>query len=347
MSPSQKSLTSSLYEASRQGGRMARLVSFFVRAKSVCGRAQACGECGQLGWSLIFATDGRSMFTLSEPLSTSRIAASVLVTSRSVGLSGWLREKASSCRVKFSPREEAWVIDDLPDLLFGLSLSRELAGVGTRVLARADPMGLGPALAGWYAEANSFADAEADSFVARGGERSGIAGANPGVGWRRANIEQCTRFWRGASFSFGNAVSDRLQPPVGRALPSGAGSAARSNAGRGDGASAEDAGRPGALRAAASRCRSRCSGSSNRRWELRRPAASSHAGLDVYLMNVVPGNSPRRAGYAGAKGRLDHQHLDRLDVRAEGCPDLGRVPRWARSLHQDLLTTPSPPTTCA
>ena len=53
----------------------------------------------------------------------------------------------------------------------------------------------------------------------------------------------------------GDRTADRHGPSaassaVGRALPSGAGSAARSNAGRGDGASAEDAGRPGALRAA-------------------------------------------------------------------------------------------------
>ena len=53
----------------------------------------------------------------------------------------------------------------------------------------------------------------------------------------------------------GDRTADRHGPSaassaVGRALPSGAGSAADSNAGRGDGASAEDAGRPGALRAA-------------------------------------------------------------------------------------------------
>ena len=53
----------------------------------------------------------------------------------------------------------------------------------------------------------------------------------------------------------GDRTADRHRPPaassaVGRALPSGAGSAERSNAGRGDGASAEDAGGPGALRAA-------------------------------------------------------------------------------------------------
>src|SRR5271168_4927223 len=53
----------------------------------------------------------------------------------------------------------------------------------------------------------------------------------------------------------GDRTADRHGPSaassaVGRALPSGTGSAAKSNAGRGDGASAEDAGRPGALRAA-------------------------------------------------------------------------------------------------
>src|SRR6202453_1763183 len=53
----------------------------------------------------------------------------------------------------------------------------------------------------------------------------------------------------------GNRTADRhgpsaASPAVGRALRSGAGSAGTSNAGRGHGASAEDAGRPGALRAA-------------------------------------------------------------------------------------------------
>ena len=53
----------------------------------------------------------------------------------------------------------------------------------------------------------------------------------------------------------GDRTADRHGPTaassaVGRALPSGAGSTQRSNAGRGDGVSAEYAGRPGALRAA-------------------------------------------------------------------------------------------------
>src|SRR5271165_4082979 len=66
----------------------------------------------------------------------------------------------------------------------------------------------------------------------------------------RAKIEARAKERQG-----GDRTSDRHGPSaapsaVGRALRSGAGSAARSNAGRGDGASAEDEGRPGALRVA-------------------------------------------------------------------------------------------------
>src|SRR5271165_7452701 len=86
----------------------------------------------------------------------------------------------------------------------------------------------------------------------------------------RAKIEARAKERQG-----GDRTSDRHGPSaapsaVGRALRSGAGSAARSNAGRGDGASAEDEGRPGALRVAQAdpgAPRSRCSASSNRRWD--------------------------------------------------------------------------------
>src|SRR5271166_1071934 len=72
----------------------------------------------------------------------------------------------------------------------------------------------------------------------------------PAGGYRLFQRGECRGLRRG-----GDRTADRHGPSaasstVGRALPSGAGSAARSNPGRGHGASAEDAGRPGALRAA-------------------------------------------------------------------------------------------------
>src|SRR5271166_3696582 len=84
-------------------------------------------------------------------------------------------------------------------------------GLGTRVLARADLTRFGPALAGW--SPSRFVRTCRSGLL--GGEMRrtiGRCGRERGVGWRHANIEQWVRSWRGASFSFGNAVPDRLQP---------------------------------------------------------------------------------------------------------------------------------------
>ena len=62
-----------------------------------------------------------------------------------------------------------------------------------------------------------------------------------------------------------------------------------------------------------------------------------HAGLDVYLMNVIRPTRLVAPIMQAQKARRDRQHLDRLGLRAErDVPDLGRVPRRARGLHQDL-----------
>src|SRR5271166_2738396 len=75
------------------------------------------------------------------------------------------------------------------DLLDGLSFSRELPGVGTRVLARADLTGFGPAHAGW--SPSRFVRTCRSGLLRCEMRRTiGRCGRESGVGWRHANIEQ-------------------------------------------------------------------------------------------------------------------------------------------------------------
>ena len=108
------------------------------------------------------------------------------------------------------------------DLLDGASLSRELAGLGTHVLARVDLIDLGPALAalspGRFARSCRIGPLRCERR-----RTIGHCGREPGEGRCHANIEQWVRSWRGAPLSVGSAVPHRLQPEEAMPIPIRAG----------------------------------------------------------------------------------------------------------------------------
>ena len=62
-----------------------------------------------------------------------------------------------------------------------------------------------------------------------------------------------------------------------------------------------------------------------------------HLGLDTYLMNVIRSTRLVAPTMVKQKSGRHHQHLDRVDLRAErNVPHVGCVPRRSRILRQDL-----------
>src|SRR5271166_65961 len=75
------------------------------------------------------------------------------------------------------------------DLLDGSSLSRELAGLGTHVLARVDLTGHGPALAA-LSPSRFARRCRSGPLRCERRRTIGHCGCEPGEGWCHANIEQ-------------------------------------------------------------------------------------------------------------------------------------------------------------
>ena len=131
-----------------------------------------------------------------------------------------------------------------------------------------------------------------DAGQDRGSSRRAGQARMPAGGHPLFQRDECRGLRAGEDRTADRHGSSAASSAVGRALRNGAGSAERCNAGRGHGASAEDAGRPGALRAVQADPGAGVRDHSNRRWDsVNFPCAASIACAANGASSPWPGTS--------------------------------------------------------